>query len=69
MTFPCRNGSIVSKNCVKRALKFKKLPSPPPPTLKGKSAFFAPKAEVGSTSEKNAATVKNEQKVSSLFVI
>lgn len=51
---------MVTKNCSKRTLKFKKLPTPPPPTLKGKSSFFAPKSEI--KSEKTEPT-SSETKV------
>ncbi|XP_018574295.1 DNA polymerase delta subunit 3 [Anoplophora glabripennis] len=56
------HGSIVSKNCTKRTLKFRKLPSPAPPILKGKSSFFVPKVEASASSEKSTVSPKTEQK-------
>lgn len=55
-----RLGSIVSKNCVKRVLKVKKLPTPPPSTVKGKSSFFMSKTDSSSSVEKSE---KPESKV------
>ncbi|KAJ8982393.1 hypothetical protein NQ317_012431 [Molorchus minor] len=59
------DGSIVSKNCVKRVLKLKKLPPPPPATTKGKSSFFEPKpgksTDVNKSAEK-CPPPKTEQK-------
>lgn len=42
----CRFGTVRSKNCTKRVLKFKILPPPPAPTVKGKSSLFIPKTEL-----------------------
>ncbi|KAJ8924917.1 hypothetical protein NQ315_001074 [Exocentrus adspersus] len=55
-------GSVVGKNCVKRVLKFKKLPAPPPPTVKGKSSVFAAKAETSASTEKTTTAPKTESK-------
>ncbi|CAH1964076.1 unnamed protein product [Acanthoscelides obtectus] len=44
-------GCIIGKECVKRNLKIKKLPSPPPTTIKGKSAMFMPKTNSPKSSE------------------
>ncbi|CAG9864344.1 unnamed protein product [Phyllotreta striolata] len=56
-------GSVIGKNCVKRALKVKKLPTPPPSTVKGKSSAFLPKTDSSSSNEntrKQEPKPKNE---------
>ncbi|KAJ8958171.1 hypothetical protein NQ318_006110 [Aromia moschata] len=60
-------GSVVSKNCVKRILKVKKSTPPPPPTVKGKSSFFEPKpgtsiGPVKSPEKKRQEPSKNDHK-------
>ncbi|XP_057672394.1 DNA polymerase delta subunit 3 [Diorhabda carinulata] len=52
-------GSIVSKNCIKRALKIKKLPPPQPTTVKGKSSHFLSKS---SPVKPEKSAVKSEDK-------
>nr|CAH7727074.1 unnamed protein product [Callosobruchus chinensis] len=55
-------GSIIGRECTKRNLKLKKLPTPPPPTIKGKSAMFMPKTDSIKSSEDFPSKQKPEVK-------
>nr|CAI5826002.1 unnamed protein product [Callosobruchus analis] len=61
-------GSIIGKECTKRNLKLKKLPTPPPPTIKGKSAMFMPKTDSFKSSENFPSKQKPEAKASTTAI-